>query len=749
MKIEFIFDSKGPIKLLKEIPDAQRLKLLGYNGIGKTLTANVLASISGQVAWIKNEQIKSLSQFLPEFIVKIDINGKKYKIESDVNKWELDPITSALRASSIGKISLNGSIITAEEFWKDFKCYIIRGNEDINSQIEFMASCLERAILFNIRKIEGKEKEFSKTFDELCKFLSQEGLSSSILSEESEIEELESPVQLEEHIVEVIEKLVGDLKKTKNLQWISIISPRESFNNLLKYNAQIKKQLESCKNKLDTLKNKIPTDEENRLLELRKQIKEFETKISSINLPLSEEEYPSPETSRQGKILLMERIDEILKTIQGYKEDHFREDFWQSSIKHLYHLLTDYELSEETNILLSSKNRSSISVNELDGWQASSAKISKSELVKLGDYQKFEDEKRELINKADKFDEHEKKLKEISELKTKLSLIMKKFEEICSSLTELKELPEIENSFTSLTNDSNAFDFIITNLEELSQFEKWSDIFGLEVEIESNESIMEELAKISELHNEVVSKRKKIITKKKLYIKNLIEQSSMLKIPDKLKKLIQEKDILTLCELADVLSSKDLNITKFLREDLKDAIRSILDKIENKSEQSKFISEANLFIGGKIKELLNQPAFRKHVFSGNEVLSVNPQKNILTYRDDEKNVFEKFIADYSTGQKAFAYSMASIFYAVEMGSSTTNNLLILDEFGAMLAEDKENFLYDYLDKLQARSTWLTQYIVVLPYKGEFDREEYKKKLGGEVALLKKQLLQRGYAFDKL
>jgi len=192
---------------------------------------------------------------------------------------------------------------------------------------------------------------------------------------------------------------------------------------------------------------------------------------------------------------------------------------------------------------------------------------------------------------------------------------------------------------------------------------------------------------------------------------------------------------------------------RILEELKKDCIQSMSYIIkgspsEESVKQSQFISEANKYLGNQIKALLNMPAFRENVFNDSEVILVDPQKNILKYRDEYGNEYEKFIAAYSTGEKAFAYSLASIFYA-KSSSPANNTLLILDEFGALLAEDKEQYLIEYLNKLQDDKKWPTQYVIVLPYKGEFDRVEYEERLGDKIKKLKNELKERGYAFEEL
>lgn len=746
MELEFEFDKNSSVKLLRKIPDTPRLKLLGYNGIGKTLTANMLASISGQSVWANQTKIDSLAKYLPYFIATLTIKDKKYKIEADVTKWKVDPISGAIQADSVGRISLNGTKIPPEQFWDEFKCHIVRGNEDINSQIEIMANGLERTILYSIDNFAKKLKSFTEDYETLYELLTWNELYSEILADERDIKKANSK-EMDFSVITTVERFISDIKKVNNLVWLSLEGPKKSLSNITELNKQIKSQILVSKSRIEYLRGKIPSNEEEQVEKYRKLIVDYEAKLKNIELPLSEKEYPTTKATKEGKIYVMTKIDSVSESLKEYNSFKFRKDFCQIAFRHLRVCLEDYQLGLDTNIFLKTNKRDAITVQELEEWHYDSVKTDQKRLEKLSAYKVLQGEIEKLKEKARKFDEQEKKLIEKKDFKIKFEMYNKKYKSLLGTLSELEQLPPLETQFNILERDSKAFDFIEESLKNMSQHDSWFDLVGKTASLNDNNDLIHMLAELTESAKDITKLKKRIDSEKQEYIKHLKRDSKKLRVPDILQKLIDKEDVISLCKISSTLSSPSVNIVSYLKEECKTAIKSISDKNEGDKEQSLFISEANQYIGNKIKFLLNKDAFRKHLFNGSEIVSVDPQKNKLNYVDKDKNPHEKFIADYSTGEKAFAFSMASIFYAIE--SSVKNNLLILDEFGAMLAIDKENYLYNYLNRLQSEKNWPDQYIIVLPYKGEFDRDEYKIKHGKKIEQLKDSLKDRGYAFEEL
>ncbi len=751
MKIEFEFDKNGPVSLLKNIPDFPRLKLLGYNGIGKTLTANVLASISGQAVWSEQKKIDSLSRFLPIFTAKIQINKELYKIETQIKKWKIDPLSGRLKPDSIGLIKLNGSKISTEEFWKKFKCHIIRGNEDIHSHIEVMANNLENTIISNINNLKKKVIGFAHKLDNLQNLLSQNDLHLEIIDEIEEIEEV-NPQEFESNILDVIEGFILAIKQVNNFDWLSLEGPKEASLKLTQLNGELKENLKLQKSQINSLRQKIPNKDDDEIKKCRGLIEEIEDKLQKIEtqFPLNKDEYPTPELTKTGKSNTLKEIEELQESLEEYNEHHFRREYWNSTLKYLDEVLNNYNLNHDTLVLLKTKKFSSINAKELKEWHKESAKKSYEKLEKLEEFRISKEKVEKLKEKLGKFDEHEEKLTEEEELKKKSRVYREKYENIISNINVIKKLPKMESEYIKSERESTTFDVILTQLESLSECENWSTLIQTKEPLNNYKELIGSLSDLSESVKVVKKRRKDIEKKKKKYIDNVKTKSKKLNIPDLIQKLIDSGDVITLCKLCLSLPTIHFEVLEELQRECTDLIRFIIDKNikEGVSDgQESFILETNRYLGSKLMELLNEDAFREHVFGGNKVTLVDPQRDILKYEDKDNKEYEKFITDYSTGQKAFAFSLASIFFAKQ--SAAENNILILDEFGAMLAEDKEDYLFRYLNDMQKKENWPSQYVVVLPYKGEFKRQEYAKRLGKKIEQLKKNLSDGGYAFEKL
>lgn len=747
MKINFETINSFQISLINEIPNLKKMKLLGYNGIGKSLTANILAAVSGEPVWTDEKNIKNLANFIPSFILNIDLNDKKYRIESDVSKWLIDDISGRLNPKSIGNIFLNGKKTPIDTFWSDFKCYIIKGNEDIDSQIDTLRSKIKRAILFNINHIKEHFDIFQEELNNLQNFLSKDGLYQKILNDE-EIISKSNFKKYDSIVIDSIERLINGLKIINDKSWFSYNGPNDSYNNLLKLKENLNSKLINLNYKLEEIHKNLSRNNLIKVDQIIQDIKINNEKKVAIVFPLDRKKFSNEDETNKEKIQIINEIKEKRKSEKLFDEDNFRKEFWTESISNLNYYSNKDKIDLNVDLLFKVRNRENLSIKDLKLWYQETIILSQKMLKQLGNYEKIKNQITSLEEKVKKYDEHIIAINQWNVLEKRNQQNKEKLSQSLGTEQKLKDLPGLEIKLKELESEVSTLTFIELHLKNLIKYNSWNAIFPIKQEIKDYDDFIKIFDDLLDNLKEINQAKKRFEKNKDLLINNLEELKE--KLPLAIKKLVEKKEIIIICKIGEFLNSHNLQIPilEFLEKDCELIINNFNENEKVQSEQSLFISKMNIFLGDKIKKLLNMDAFREHVFGNCEIITVNPQENILEYKDEEGNINKKFIADYSTGQKAFAFSMASILNAKSL-SSVNNTLLILDEFGAMLAEDKERFLIDTLDSLQTKENWPSSYIIVLPYKGEFERSEYEEKLGQNLKNLKRELKDRGYAFEPL
>jgi hypothetical protein len=141
----------------------------------------------------------------------------------------------------------------------------------------------------------------------------------------------------------------------------------------------------------------------------------------------------------------------------------------------------------------------------------------------------------------------------------------------------------------------------------------------------------------------------------------------------------------------------------------------------------------------ELREQLNHDSIRRALFGGREVVGVDLVEQTITADGEQARHFRSF----STGQRAFAYTQALV--ADTEPRSVPNRLLVLDEFGAFVASDLRDDLFDFLLS-KAVSELATQVLLILPqqvdYRGDVEMTSGSLKVDYEGWV--KQLDDDGY-----
>jgi hypothetical protein len=183
MKIDIIIpdEDKKRIGVVDHVPEGKGWKLVGLNGVGKTLSAKLLCTIAGFPVWESKNQIQSLREYLPIYNVKITLNNPhklEFLVHCDLSKWEYDIGENIIVSNSIGSVKKNGKKSDINELRTHFFCCLVKGNEDISKQIEFVTNSY----------VDRVENYFSRESENINIFYNYTSSLRNLLSEEDELE---------------------------------------------------------------------------------------------------------------------------------------------------------------------------------------------------------------------------------------------------------------------------------------------------------------------------------------------------------------------------------------------------------------------------------------------------------------------------------------------------------------------------------------------------------------------------------
>ncbi len=705
MKAEFDFNEEGPVQLLEEIPDEPKLKLLGYNGTGKTLTANVLASISGTSVWVEQEKIESLSEFLPKFNVKLDFEDESYEVEAEVSEWKVDSTSGKLKPQSIGNVYRDSEESSIKELQSKFDCHIIQGNEDIKTRVDSLATKLKRTIFQITNNLKPKAENFDKRFEDIMEDLKQNNLYLEIINEKENLNEkidqvssdmeLEILLSLPSEIKELSEAISMSGKKS----WLDINGPKKSLQNIKEEKNDLKEKIEKKDREIKSIYDHLSEDIEDRIEELSEKKEDVREQIESIDFPWDKDEIGTREEAERKKEELMKKENDLKDSREEYKKNEFRTDFWPRVLKKLKTELDNEDLPQDTKILLESGERNSLAANELDSWYTETSRKSEEKLKEIGDFKDIDKKIENIDKKIEKIDLQRDKLIEENNLKESLKEIEEKLNRYIESKERADKVPELKDEKRKAEKNRDKLNRIESALEDISEYESWEKFLKLSEELDNLEELNNKIRELSNLKTEIKYIKADLEEREEKYL-NKFKSRGLDNYPPIIQELVEEGEVEKLCNMTTNMDvQKSFSVLGWVQNDAENAIDHLTDDREEGGKDEEFLDSTNEYLGEKIKNLLNREAFRKEVFDGNEVKKVNPYKNTLTYKDEERDEkFEKYISEYSSGEKAFVFSLASILDC--MSEEVDYSLLILDEFGAMLAEDKETYLIDCLNDLQ-------------------------------------------------
>ena len=161
---------------------------------------------------------------------------------------------------------------------------------------------------------------------------------------------------------------------------------------------------------------------------------------------------------------------------------------------------------------------------------------------------------------------------------------------------------------------------------------------------------------------------------------------------------------------------------------------------------SNYVQELQSWLAGRYSEWFNNPRVRKELLADSEGdVRVDLEGRQVTWRSRQGERSRPLEA-FSSGEQAFAYTKVRLARLDEEGAVAANRLIVLDEFGAFIARDRLQVLFDYLRERAAEHEG-DQVLVILPLSRDY-REMARSAIGSNAEMfnaLADQVEARSYS----
>lgn len=750
--MEIKLTAHGDKEPIPEIKDGAFIKLIGPNGIGKTTAADFLEIAFGDYNF-KDKGFNNIKNAFTDCNIKIITKDERYEITLTPGTWKYIDSEFKIEEDSIGNCLHNGKRVKPIELRKLVYVKIIRGDEDLEKQIELVSS------MFNV--------------------ILKNNLSDAL----NYINALETYLKNFE-----IETKLDLIKKYETLQKNYIKIEINHQDRKLEYD-KLYKKLETNVIILDLI-NKILIWEENDPEELKKQLEKIKKDIvyyekKDRNLILEREKL-----AKTLKLINKKQTDElktIFSELQNVRRNtsqiirKIKTDFpheWQNiqnAINNKYiEIYQEKKLKrlEELQNLLDEIQKGSDKLNEMliikfklilkildeckedglgDKFILEITLNGKELKLSIEKFRYYLNEKIDVLNSDPEIEKikaqrdeigrifiAENKIKEVLD---KLNKVMNKENDLISKKTKLTKNITIDKFMEpQLERNLRRIDKLI---DDESQIRNHIDQLKIErIDIEEKLSTTKNLEPLGELRkrvvdvlpespfdlvnkkeelNEKLSKDKEtlLIVKSKLdeLTKELLElEQEIIKIRNEIMVNAKSFGYIDFSKWLDYVENH-IKTTQDLVNDLihlKDNIDGLVKtftKIElnqpfTKKERDNYIMELVSDIYNKyFLNAYKDEEFFKYVFKGYKgIKQFDVINKVIIFIKENNKLDERKLKEFSSGEKAYAFIRAMILLSKK---KSKNNILIVDEAYALM---------DYM-----RSGDLTEFQKDLIHNGSYDK----------------------------
>jgi len=775
MKINLSYKANPGLRMIDEIADGKVVWIKGYNGIGKSLAAKMLEIISGSHVFDNQGEFKSLMQSLDEADITIKHDdGKKIIAKVQPKKWVFNESMRMIEHESVGNFYENDKIISAQQFRDRFEARIIHGNESLPTQISTLIThSLDQ--FRTLGSLSGDLGDLSKNFRSGIMEELQLGAVAEYDRVKSQLAENEKNIEKNKKEIENFENDIALISKLMDIQ--SNIQMHNDYGNVdlsaeIKSSEEKLKELESNYRKLQDERNEHSYRSRELILrersnydaiinsmrqtkgELERLNKDILDEISELEIEL----FPEEELSSKIRERLRKLREEEERLDQEKKHERLLDEVLtkQSQILNaLTNVEPDLDISNE--IIAHGRihpvdSEIDITVNDLENMIKiqENALLERKRDVASKDYarelERISDHQRKLENIRGMIGRKAKVENEIKTLDRRLrSLVVSNKEEYDSFLRKIEEIDgnirlnrievaRIDSHLELLRNVRDKIGKIplLANLvAQRDAMAKDLNIAPVRIDYgflnekhgEFKGFITLRQRELRELESNLVYLRHKKTEMEKYFerqVQKIRTDQRYAFLQDWLKINASKKPAHILRKLAENLDGfvNTIGDITFRMKDIRNYHEELLRLIAQRpSDLSKTMPLKNLeeIFNNRLKEFYNDRIFMQYVFEGfNKIESFDLRENQINLTGPEGFFQARPITSFSTGQKAFAFSMAMMSLVFRRPSE--NRVLFLDEFGALLDYVREDILMEQVKEKVLDKNVVQKIVILLPVR---------------------------------
>ena len=133
--MELFFSTFGELKTIPEIKSGKILKIIGENGIGKSMAAIFFEIAAGGYQFNSENQFNEIKNRFNECVIEVKTEKNNIKLYLTPGTWRYNKRDFKIIESSIGRFELNGDKIDIIKLKELLSVKVIRGDENLETQL--------------------------------------------------------------------------------------------------------------------------------------------------------------------------------------------------------------------------------------------------------------------------------------------------------------------------------------------------------------------------------------------------------------------------------------------------------------------------------------------------------------------------------------------------------------------------------------------------------------------------------------
>ncbi len=792
MQIDIQHQSSPGLRIVDKIENGKIVWIYGYNGVGKSMAAKILELVSLNHVFEREAEFEGLRSSIKSCKITIRTDeGETYTVKLTPDRWALDD-NRKVKAVTIGEYSLGTVRISPGDFQNAFDVRMIRGNESIATQVGYMISAAKEHFSESFARVRKSQEGARALINDLTAKLGLDQLEiyeerTRALEEQRNAEKslkdaLNGRRTATDYLLKVQEfdrilKLQAEKNIEKLRHEISVIAKSVLSNQ--REEANLEKERDSVRDRI----REIWSLKAHALDRMVYQLQNEEQQLVELNQDLLKQVSElSPQISAEGGFAKLGDLIGQRQNALSEEENQLRHRMSESELQKA---LVDTALRIRRALLMKKEAEDSIiafgSIQAADEISLSVKELRRlvdNRLAELKDLMSTQTQKdyEESLLRIKEQEERLEALEKMVKVKHRLEVSIEGARKDISRIGG-GEPAEVKN----LTEKLGGIDDTRLQLQQARR-----DLQGKRVELESLSRDLVESPPVKVLHSEraravseleklgitiresrevvvTISENNRLITSQEVELESTIAQGEAI-----------SKEMAALREFFDakIASSRKLGgyefvgrwlvrqsgsaIQKFtlLRDEL-DRFTNSIGSLQNNTQDvlnslnqlyiiqrspeseieitnKEILDRLRLLYDDTFQRIYSNSVFMKYLFPEyTELTSFDIVKNEMKLRDSLKTEHERSISDFSTGEKAFAFSVAMMELA--MDRPVKHRIVFLDEFGALLDYIHQDVLLQRIRTRLFAEGKAEKVVILLPVRQRLEEKEHELRKSLEAA----------------